>query len=74
MTLPFSDSASPMALERLVARRIEEAAGVDDDEIGAVVLARDLVAFGAQPREDALGIDERLRASEADEADAGGRH
>ena len=57
-------------VERLVARRIQEAAGVDDDQVGAVMLARDLVAFGAQPRDDALGIDERLRASEADETDA----
>ena len=35
-------------VERLVARGIEEAAGVDDDEVGAVMLAGDLVAFGAQ--------------------------
>ena len=33
-------------LEQLVARRIQEAAGVDDDQVGAVMLARDLVAFG----------------------------
>ncbi len=56
--------------QRLVARRIQEAAGVDDDQVGAVVLARDLVALGAQAREDALGIDERLRATETDETDA----
>ena len=60
-------------VERLVAGRIEEAAGVDDDQIGAVMLARDLVALGAQPRDDALGIDQRLRATEADETDARGR-
>ena len=61
-------------LQRLVAGRIEEAAGVDDDQVGAVMLARDLVALGAQPRDDALGIDERLRAAEADETDAWGGH
>ena len=59
-------------LERLVACGIQEAAGVDDDEIGAVMLARDLVALGAQPGDDALGIDQRLGAAEADEADAWG--
>jgi hypothetical protein len=31
------------------------------------MLARALVALGAQPRDDALGIDQRLGAAEADE-------
>ena len=61
-------------VERLVARRIEEAAGVDDDEVGAVMLAGDLVALGAQARQDPLGIDQRLRAAEADETDAWRSH
>ena len=62
-------------LERLVAGRIQEPACVDDDQVGAVMLAGDLVAFGAQPCDDALGVDQRLRASEADETDAwGGGH
>ena len=61
-------------VERLVARRIEEAARIDDDEVGAVMLAGDLVAFGAEPRDDALGIDERLRATKTYETDAWGRH
>ena len=75
MTRPFSDKAPADGVEQLVAGGIEEAAGVDDDQIGAVMLARDLVAFGAQARDDALGIDQRLRASEADETDAwGGGH
>jgi hypothetical protein len=56
--------------KRLVARRIQESAGVHDNEIGAVVLARDLVTLGAKPRQDTLGIDERLWATEADETDA----
>ncbi len=60
--------------QRFLAGRIEEAAGVDHDQVGTVVLAGDLVAFRAQPRDDALRIDERLRASEADEADAGSWH
>ena len=50
-------------------RAVEEAAGVDDDEIGAVMRPRELVALGTQPRDDALGIDQRLGAAERDEAD-----
>jgi hypothetical protein len=65
MTLPFSASASPMAPSDSCLGAVEKAAGVDDDEVGAVVLARQLIAFGAQPRDDALGIDQRLGAAEA---------
>jgi hypothetical protein len=60
--------------ERLLACRVKEAAGVDDDEVGAVVLAGDLVAFGPQARQDPFGIDERFRASKADKTDAGRGH
>ncbi len=57
--------------ERFGLGRIEEAAGVDDDRVSArVVLAQD-VALGAQLRDDSLRIDERLRAAERDEGDAG---
>ena len=56
-------------VERLIDRRVDEAAGVDHHEIGRLVGRGDLVAFRAQLREDALGIDQRLRAAEADEAD-----
>src|ERR1700745_1141569 len=48
---------------------VEEAAGVEDDQIGAIVLARELVTLGAQARDDALGIDQCLRAAERDKAD-----
>ena len=57
-------------VERLGDRGVDEAAGVDDDEIGAVVGRRDRVAFGLELRDDLLGVDERLRAAERDEADA----
>ena len=33
------------------------------------MLARELVALRAQPRDDALAVDQRLRAAERDEAD-----
>ncbi len=54
--------------ERFRLRAVEEPAGVDDGEVGAVVLAGELVALRAQPRDDALGIDQRLGAAERDEA------
>jgi hypothetical protein len=44
-------------------RRVDEAAGVHDDEVSAGVARRGRVAFGAKLREDALGIDERFRAA-----------
>jgi len=56
-------------VERLLLRGVDEAAGVDDDEVGTAVGLRGLVALGAQLGEDALGIDERLRAAERDETD-----
>ena len=55
--------------ERFLLGAVEEAAGVDDDDIGAVMLARQLIAFRAQPRDDALGIHQRLGASQGDKAD-----
>jgi hypothetical protein len=47
-------------VERLLHRGIDEAAGVDDDEVGAGVARRGGVALGAQLREDALGVDQGL--------------
>jgi hypothetical protein len=49
--------------ERLLDRGVDEAAGVDDDEVGAGVVGRGGVALGAQLREDALRVDERLGAA-----------
>ena len=60
ITLPLCASASPIALERLVHRGVDEAARVDDDDVGGIVGLRDFAAFGAQLREDALRIDQRL--------------
>jgi hypothetical protein len=50
-------------VERFLDRGVDEAAGVDDDEISVVVGRRGRIAFGAQLRQDALGIDERLRTT-----------
>ena len=58
-------------IEGLIDRRIDEAAGVDHHHVRGLVARGDLVAFRAQLREDALGINQRLGAAEADEADLG---
>jgi len=47
-------------IERFADRRVDEAAGIDDDEVGAGVARRSGVALGAQLREDALRIDQGL--------------
>ena len=57
-------------IERFLDRSIDESACIDDDEIGAFVRRRDRIAFGAKLRDDLLGINERLRTAERDEADA----
>ena len=48
-------------LQGFLDRGVDEAAGVDDDEVGAGVILGGFVALGAQLREDALGVDQRLR-------------
>ncbi len=55
-------------LQRLRLRAVEEAAGVDDHHVGALVLAGERIALRAQPRDDAFAIDQRLGAAERDEA------
>ena len=58
--------------ERFRLGAVEKAAGVDDDQVGADMLAGQLIALGAQAGDDALGIDQRLGAAERDEADLRG--
>jgi hypothetical protein len=48
-------------MERFLDRGVDEAAGVDDDEVGAGVVLGGVVTLGAQLRENALGVDQRLR-------------
>ncbi len=50
---------------------VEKAAGIDDGEVGAGMLARQLITLRAQPRDDALGIDQRLWAAERNKGNAG---
>ena len=56
--------------KRFRLRAVEKTAGIDDGEVGAGMLAGELIALRAQPRDDALGIDERLGAAERDEGNA----
>ncbi len=56
--------------ERFLLGAVEEAAGVDDDDVGAVMLACELIALRTQPGDDALGIDQRLGAAQAVETNA----
>jgi hypothetical protein len=61
-------------VERFGDGGVDEAAGVDDDEVGTVVRWGDHIAFGPKLGQDLLRIDERLGAAERDEAHArGGR-
>jgi hypothetical protein len=58
-------------VQRLSDRRIDEAAGVDDDEIGSRVARGDQIAFSAELRKDAFRIDERFGTAERYESNLG---
>jgi hypothetical protein len=58
-------------LQGFVHRRIDEAAGIHHHEVGRAIARRHFIALGAQAREDALRVDQGLRASQADETDFG---
>ena len=57
------------SVERFLDRGIDEAAGVDDDQIRVVVGRGRDVTLGAQLREDALGVYERLGTAQGNKAD-----
>jgi hypothetical protein len=74
------DDDPPVLIERLAdgvegfrLGAVEKTAGVDDDEIGAGMLLGEFVALGTELRDNALGIDEGLRAAERHEGDLGSR-
>src|ERR1019366_7424385 len=54
--------------ERFLARGFDEAASVDDDDIGAVRIGDQRVAVLSKFAEHALGIDQVFRATKADES------
>ena len=54
------------SVERFLNRRVDEAAGINDDQIGAFVGRRNQVALGTQLGKNLLGINQRLRAAQAD--------
>src|SRR5262245_28059093 len=53
--------------KRLGPRPLDEAAGVDDDEVGSVRLADQLVAVEFEEAEHSLAIDKVFRAAKTDE-------
>jgi len=48
---------------------IEKAAGVDDDDVSAIIVPGDLVTFRSELGDDALAVDQRLGTAERDEPD-----
>ena len=56
-------------VDRLLLRRVDEAAGVDDDHVGVIELGRELTAVIREQREIALAVDRVLVAAKRDEAD-----
>ncbi len=56
-------------LQAFLLGAVEKAAGVDQYDIGAGIIGAHGIAIGAQPGEDAFGIDQRLGAAQADHAD-----
>ena len=58
-------------IERFFHRCIDEAAGIDHDQIRIPIAPGDEITFGAKLREDALRINKRLWAAERNESDLG---
>jgi hypothetical protein len=56
-------------VQRLLDRRVDEAAGVDDDEIRAGVVGRGDVTLGPELGEDALRVYKCLGTAEGNEPD-----
>ena len=48
---------------------VEKPAGVHDHRLGPGIIGRDAIAFGAQPGQDALAVDQRLGTAQRDHAD-----
>ena len=57
-------------LQAFLLGAVEEAAGVDQHDVGAAIVGRHLVAVGPQPRQDTLAVDQVLGTAERDHADA----
>ena len=57
-------------VDRVLLRRLDEPAGVDQDRVGALGVVHQLVALGGQPARQLLGVDLVPRAPEGDHRDA----
>ncbi len=55
--------------QRLSLCRVDETAGVDHHHVGVLISGHDVIAFHTQLREDALGVNESLRATQGYKAD-----
>jgi hypothetical protein len=58
-------------VERFLDGGINEAAGVDDDQIGIIVIWGNFVTLGAQAGKDQFGVGTGFRAAQADKANGG---
>ncbi len=59
-------------VDRLLLGRVDERAGVDDDDVGVAGVGGDLVPGLSRVAQHDLAVDEVLRAAERDEADLHG--
>ena len=67
ITLPFSAIASPMAASDSACAESRKPQVLTIVDVRAGMAAREFIALGAQPRDDALGIDQRLGAAQRNE-------
>ena len=61
----------PDRIERLFNRSIDEAAGIDDNQVGIAIGWHQVIAFRSKLRHDLFAIDQCLGAPETNETDAG---
>ena len=71
LALFFAANCVVNHFERLVFRCFEEAAGVDDDRVGALIFVDEFETRLLEDAEHLLAVDKVLRAAEADETHTG---
>ena len=72
ITLPLVVQGFGNRVQAFLDGFVDEAAGVDDDQVGALKSFGGLVTLSAQLRQDQLGIGQRLGATQADKTHFGG--
>ncbi len=71
-TVGLASSRLDERLDRLLLRRVDEPARVDDDDVGVIERRRELGAVAEELREVALAVDGILVAAKSDETDLHG--